>query len=270
MFQYAFARSLSLNKNIDIKLDTSSFKSYKQRDYSLNKLSPNLPLADKNEVRWAKKKPNILDKIFNKNRPTFSYIKEQAPGTYFSELLSLPDNSYINGYFQTEKYFSSIRDTILKDFTLTEPLSPKNQEMLDNIKNSSAVSLHIRRGDYVALQDIYELCSLDYYKSAVEHMLNNVKNPHFFIFSDDIPWVEENLKINAPYTLVNINDIPRGYFDMWLMKHCKHNIIANSSFSWWGAWLNENPEKIVIAPKTWVKKDNDAFKDIIPHKWIRL
>lgn len=139
------------------------------------------------------------------------------------------------------------------------------------IKNSNSVSLHIRRGDYVALSKSkkgHALCPISYYKKAIENIAQKIHNPRFFIFSDDIQWVKENLaiKYNAEYIDFN-RDYPER--DIILMKHCKHNIIANSSFSWWGAWLNENPNKIVIAPKRWMN-NLESSDDLIEPNWIKI
>ena len=142
--------------------------------------------------------------------------------------------------------------------------------MLAQIDKVNAVSLHVRRGDYLLAKNMSVLgvCGLDYYKKAIEYVAKNVKNPYFFLFSDDIPWVEENLKINYPYEIVDINNGKNSFYDLWLMKNCKHNIIANSSFSWWGAWLNENPNKIVVAPKKWMNTIKKV--EVCPKDWIRI
>lgn len=141
--------------------------------------------------------------------------------------------------------------------------------MLEKIQNTNSVSLHIRRGDYLQCERFIE-CSLKHYYDAIDYIEQQTakKNLTIFCFSDDIQWVKENLKINYETYFVDINKDINSYFDIELMRNCKHNIIANSSFSWWGAWLNENPNKIVIAPTQWYK--NEPLYDIIPTEWIKL
>ena len=143
--------------------------------------------------------------------------------------------------------------------------------MLDNILKTTSISLHIRRGDYLTPEnaETHCLCSPSYYQNAIQYIVQRVENPHFFIFSDDITWVFDNFKMPYPYTIVNVNDSYTGYYDLELMRNCKHNIIANSTFSWWGAWLNENPNKIVIAPQRWFMNQEEEI-DIIPSSWVRL
>ncbi|HIP25044.1 MAG TPA: alpha-1,2-fucosyltransferase, partial [Archaeoglobus profundus] len=170
------------------------------------------------------------------------------------------------GYWQTEKYFSDIRTDILKDFTVKE----KNTEIVDNylkqINNSNSVSIHVRRGDYLNHPDIGVL-DISYYKNAIEYIYNKVENPTFYIFSNDISWCEKNLDFIDDKII--INNTKSEIEDISLMKNCKYNIIANSSFSWWSAWLNINPSKIIIAPKIWMVKNPNNCK-WVPDSWIEL
>jgi hypothetical protein len=146
-------------------------------------------------------------------------------------------------------------------------------KIAEQISRVNSVSLHVRRGDYVAnlkVAAIHGLCSKEYYASAIKFISKKVERPHFFVFSDDINWVENNFKINYPCTYINQNFSNESYNDLRLMSLCQHNIIANSSFSWWGAWLNCNSEKIVIAPKKWFANSDKRCDDLIPEKWVRL
>ena len=138
------------------------------------------------------------------------------------------------------------------------------------ISQTNSVSLHIRRGDYVSNQktnQTHGTCDLDYYQRCITEIEKEVENPYFFVFSDEIEWVKENLKINHPAEYVDQNTGDKSYEDMRLMSQCKHNVIANSSFSWWGAWLNSYPDKIVFAPKRWFASDKHNTKDLIPEGW---
>lgn len=153
-----------------------------------------------------------------------------------------------------------------------EPLSGENKIISDEIRKTNSVSLHIRRGDYITSKitnKFHGTCCLGYYKKAMKLINKKVKNPKYFVFSDDIYWVKKNLEIkNAFYVDDNVGD--KSYIDMQLMSMCKHNIIANSSFSWWAAWLNNNPNKIVIAPKKWFNDPGMDTTDLISEEWIRF
>ena len=180
----------------------------------------------------------------------------------------------MSGYWQSPKYFNSIETLIRKEFTFQKPLDSKNLEILNLIKNTISVSIHIRRTDFQIINsnDIHGFCSLEYYDEAINYIHTNVLMSKFFIFSDDINWAKENLKVPMNSYFVSGNTGEKSYIDMQLMSNCNHNIIANSSFSWWGAWLNSNPKKIVIAPKKWFsdEKMNAQTDDLIPAEWIRM
>jgi hypothetical protein len=193
---------------------------------------------------------------------------------YWKGINDAPLDSYLMGYWQSEKYFINADETIRKDFNFKLPMGANNVNLMKEINEVNAISLHVRRGDYannVQTTATHGLCSIEYYHAAILHMANQIDAPNFFIFSDDIAWVKENLKIDFPHTFVNHNFGLESYNDMRLMSLCKHNIIANSTFSWWGAWLNSNKKKIVIAPKRWFANETIInTQDLIPYDWVRL
>lgn len=175
------------------------------------------------------------------------------------------------GYWQTEKYFIHIRPQLLDTFRFDESkLSDQTLVMKNQMQYSNSVSLHVRRGDYLSVQNkkLYEgICTLDYYERAIAIMREKVKRAVFYVFSDDMDWVKQNLKVpNAIF--IDWNRQTDSWQDMYLMSQCKHNIIANSTFSWWGAWLNTNSEKIVVSPSKFV--NSSMLSDIIPESWIKL
>ena len=180
----------------------------------------------------------------------------------------------MNGYWQSEKYFGAIQTQLREDLRLSQALSDLQQSLANKINhNPFAVSLHVRRGDYVAdptTTAFHGLCSLEWYARAAELILTKEPQAQFYIFSDDYKWVKENLTISAPIHFIEPSPDGQEAIDMHLMSLCKHNIIANSSFSWWGAWLNNNPQKIVIAPSRWFATDLHNTIDLIPSEWIRL
>lgn len=262
MFLYAFARALA--QYDETKLNVLSYNNVSDRKMSLDVFNICLDFATLGEVRRFRRW-----RLMQKLHLPCLYSRISEPDLlYHPELINRSHkNIYYTGYYQCEKYFSHVRSQILADFTLRVPLNAQNRQMLDKIKSVNSVSIHVRRGDYVQLQDSYYLCDAQYYNAAIEYISARVDNPHFFIFSDDIDWVRDNLKLDCNHTFVDINDGDTGYFDIELMKNCKHNIIANSSFSWWGAWLNNNHDKICVAPQKWfVKKQTD----IIPQSWIKI
>jgi hypothetical protein len=180
-------------------------------------------------------------------------------------------NEIFWGTWQSEKYFSNSKKEVLNAFKFRNTLISKiNKEMGMQIQVENSVSIHIRRGDYLTSPHgvgFINICSLNYYIRAVNYIHEHIKNPKFYVFSDDPDWVKENLVIeNAKY--INHNTGKDSWQDMYLMSICKHNIIANSSFSWWGAWLNQNVNKIVIAPKKWWAFFEED--DVVPDNWIKL
>lgn len=277
MFIYAFAQNYpSILYDITI-YDENCPRAFDLANYNIDRnfASDEQIKICKHEIRFKNRLfSKRLRKLFHLNKYIldFSNIKtEKVCSLYQKDLLNIKGKAYFDGYFQTYKYFEQYREKLLHDFTLLVPLDDANKAMLENIRKENAVAVHIRRGDYTTPKCPLELLDLDYYTRAFEIIKNKVKNPHFFIFSNDVEWVTKNIKTGCTQTIVDINDEAHGYFDLELMRNCKHDIIANSSFSWWGAWLNENPDKVVVAPQKWFKpKRDESSADMIPENWIRI
>lgn len=199
-----------------------------------------------------------------------TYWQEGNNTRYIPEILDLREG-YLHGYWQSEKYFKDIRKELLMDFQFPQCLNNRNKEILRTVEATNSVSVHIRRGDYLQGEENYnyfgEVCSLEYYQNAMEYFRTKLENVSFFIFSNDMEWSRENLKGNDCF-YIDWNNGIEDYLDMYLMSKCKHNIIANSSFSWWGAWLNENTQKQVIVPIRWFNKY--SAEDTICDTWIRI
>ncbi len=188
-------------------------------------------------------------------------------------ILSLKDPVYLDGYWQSERYFKEIEPTIRDEFRAKEPLAGKNKELGDLVLSVNAASLHVRRADYVTnpLANLWNgTCDVDYYVRAISTIASTVENPHFFVFSDDIEWARQNIPLDHNAVYVDHNNAATNYEDLRLMSLCKHNIIANSTFSWWGAWLNRNPDKVVIAPQKWFQTPKMDTRDLVPDTWITL
>lgn len=177
---------------------------------------------------------------------------------------------YFRGYFQSIDYFHNLNN-IHKIFCFKEEkISNQSKEILTLIKQNNAISIHIRRGDYLSENNkslFGGICTTEYYQQAIEIMCSKVNNPYFFIFSNDIEWCKKNIQLPHSY-YVNCNKGKDSWQDMFLMSKCKHNIIANSTFSWWGAYLNENPQKIVISPSKLTNRGDSP--DLFPDSWIKL
>lgn len=278
MFQYAIGRHLAHINRTELKLDISGFREYKLHAYSLGHFNIMENFATGKEVakfQKYKRKPGKIWFLYNRLvADETKYVKERQ-FHFDQKILQLKPPIYLDGYWQTEKYFKDIKNIIRQDFILKLPLSDKSRKVAENIRSREAVAMHIRRGDYVTNQQTNEYhgtCGVDYYHKSVEIMAEKVGNPHIFIFSDDHEWVKENIILDYPVTYVNHNGADKNYEDLRLISLCKHQIIANSSFSWWGAWLNSNPNKIIIAPSKWFNKTkpNVSAKDIIPDSWIKI
>ncbi len=281
MFQYAAARRLAYVNNVPLKLDISWFgknRAETRRNYNLDCFNLEAEIARDNEVSELKSHrnnpffrhlPGFLKKLVFHTGQT--HIIEKAYN-FDPEILLLKDNVYLDGYWQTDKYFNDVEDVLRSDFTFRSEPEGQNLHYAELIRNLNSVSLHVRRGDYVSSAStgaFHGLCSLDYYRQAVTEIFRRTDKPVFFAFSDDMEWVRENLKIDADVYYVDCNTSETCHEDMRLMSLCKHHIIANSSFSWWGAWLGSHPDKIVCAPEKWFNAKIDAH-DNIPDSWIRL
>ncbi len=268
MFQYAYAVALK-EDGYDVLLDLSAFDNYKLHDYGLNKYGISMKSATKNNLN--KIKFSFFNRLLSKLKIQNNTINEES--LLFDKKLLLPkNNSYIEGYFQSEKYFLKYRDLLLNEFILNGEVSNYTQSIKDMIMSSKTltVSLHIRRGDYLnnINKEIHGVCSMDYYHNCMQVIDEKFVQVQYFVFSDDISWVKENLKIeNGVFVESKENRLPHE--DIYLMSCCQHNIIANSSFSWWGAWLNPNPNKIVLAPSRWFNDSSKNTRDLIPLEWLK-
>jgi Glycosyl transferase family 11 len=268
LFQYAAGRQLAEKHHTTLKVDIENFKTDKRREYSLHHFNIKEIFCtsfDKAIIKWKER----TRKLLNKEKPGAIYT-EQSRG-FDEKFMKLRNNTYLDGYWGNEKYFTTIENIIRTEFTVRLPPTGINEMYLQKIKATNSVAIHVRRGDYVSNKEtnaFHGVCSVAYYQEAITQLSAKISDPHFFIFSDDIPWVKENLLINKfPVDYIEHNN-NLAHEDLRLMHSCKHNIIANSSFSWWGAWLNNNPGKIVIAPEKW--NNIPGNKTELPDQWIQL
>lgn len=276
MFQYAAGRRLAHVLAVKLKLDVTWLGKPGSRAYSLENFNVQENFASASEIAAVAPIGGLrhaLAKKWPKKWP--KYIQEKH-FHFDPEILNLPDDVYLKGYWQSEKYFSDIAGIIRREFTVKTPPGGRNREISELITSKQSVSLHIRRGDYVTSRKTKQhhgVCDLDYYFRCVDYLKQLVKNAHFFIFSDDPQWARDNLKQLCPTTFVDHNRPDKDYEDLRLMSQCKHNIITNSTFSWWGAWLNPGKDKIILAPKQWFAKKiqvSTKTDDLFPSGWILL
>lgn len=280
MFQYATARRLAEQHSTILKLDISGFEQYKLHRYSLHCFHIWEYLATDNEIKNICGENNLFRKASKKILSKLKNLPYHKPKIltekYFHfdpKILDAPNNILLNGYWQSEKYFSDIPDILRRELVIKYQQDLMSAKFAEQIQKTESVSLHVRRTDYVnnsLTNQIHGTCDKEYYTQAVKYIGDRISDPHFFIFSDEPDWARDNLKLGYPTTIVDCNDASRNYEDLRLMSSCKHNIIANSSFSWWGAWLNQNNHKIVIAPKHWFNDSSKNTKDLIPDQWIKI
>jgi len=280
MFQYAAGRSLSLERDVTLLLDISDFSKYKlHQGFELQRVfNGHVNIANPTQIQdvlgWQRFP--VLRRLLS--QPSIAFLRKrelvfEPSFHYWSGISDVPYDCYLSGYWQSEKYFRKHSAQIRSDFNFPENLSTENLAISQKISQVNAVSLHVRRGDYITNSkniNVLNACTLDYYYTAIDELQKKIKNPHIFIFSDDIDWVKSNLITSLPCEFIDNNKGQDSFFDMQLMSLCQHHIIANSSFSWWGAWLGVNPHKIVIAPTKWFASDKLCSRDLIAEGWIAL
>lgn len=268
LFQYAIAKAIAVKNNDTFKLDITSYETYKLHNgYRLNIFNIDENIASSEEILNFKGYDNKIFKVLKKlgiyKKQT--HYKEKERTIFDKDVFNYQD-IYLDGYWQNEKYFIDIRDILLKELTPKEEISEVAKKYLVDIQDTQSVSLHVRRGDYLKHPEIGVL-DLEYYKKSYEYIVEKVENPIFYIFSNDLAWCEENFDFIE--NKVFVKETKSEIDDLMLMKNCKHNIVANSSFSWWGAWLNENSEKIVVAPKKWLAINPHNYKWLCEN-WIEF
>lgn len=284
MFEYAYAYALSKrmkhrkgNIYIDIRDEAVSEwdRNRFYRPIEINQFRISLQAAPIHVLKkWEYiKNQSLLQKAIYKiaeyGKWNYQFLIEENYN-FDKKYYNIKDNMYVSGWFQHGEYFENVRDDLLREFTLKQEF--KIPDELDIIlKRFQVVSLHIRRGDYVsnlAVKKVMCYCGKEYYQRAIRYMNERLENIFLFIFTNDEEWVQRRLKLDLPYRVISNHYHLSDIQEMILMSKCKHNIIANSTFSWWGAWLNENEDKIVIAPKKWfVEKKR---RNIAKKEWVQL
>jgi hypothetical protein len=271
LFQYAAAKCLAEQNQTIVKLDIKSFNEDQLRNFDLYEMNDTFHIASDEEIG--------VYKAVNSPQRVWQYLKPYPRKTFYKQpffhydksFLRLGPPLYLRGYFQSEKYFAPIQQTIRQCYQLKPERTENVKPLVSELTARNSIALHIRRGDYKNTETAayHGILPISYYQQAIQLAQQRILNPHFYIFSDDSAWAEKNLDL--PNSTIISGVLSHTHFeDLFLMQHCRHNIIANSSFSWWGAWLNRNPDKTVIAPKAWFYKGPQDTQDLLPAGWISL
>ena len=281
MFQYAFAKSIGDDVLFDDFWFEWAEKKYGKTHmiYGMHLLNADLKFATKEQVKECLEESRLatrltnIHKVFHIKLFHTKRVYEKVRNKFEPELYNFKGNVYYDGYYQTPKYFDKIKDRLVKDFTPRNELTDKSKAVLENIRNTNSVAISTRRGDYVKLG--YAL-DADYYNSALEEIAKRVENPVFYMFSNDMDWSVKNINPDNKFKVIPCESFDEncGYLcGLYLMSQTKHNIITNSTYPWWAAWLNTNKGRITVAPKGWIKSSGivaSTFEDLMPDNWIRI
>ncbi|MEP3332670.1 alpha-1,2-fucosyltransferase [Sedimentitalea sp.] len=264
MFQYAAARGLAARYGAEVALDARLAQSRGEgvltRVFDFPLSTPDIlpPLKAQAPLRYA---------AWRLTSPRFR--RENGLG-YNPAFENFADGSYLHGYWQSERYFADVAEDIRRDFAFPPFSSPENAKMAARIGDGLSIALHVRRGDYLSL-GAHTLCDQAYYDAALARVIEGLEDsPTVYVFSDDPDWVKDNLPLPCTRVVVDINGSDTDFEDMRLMSLCDHNIIGNSSFSWWGAWLNTNPGKRIAGPAQWFGDPKLVNPDILPDRWLKI
>ena len=275
LFQYATGRRLAHARRAELVLDLGWYarmpSSDTPRAYELGQYPILARPATPGEALWCRLHEGRLLRRLSFLPRRWRHLREKS-FEFDSLVLNLPDDTYLDGYWQNHRYFEDIADLIRNELTPIAPFGPQDEKVAALMAEGDAVSVHVRRGDYVTHRTAavtHGLCSLDYYKAALARVLPHVARPRFFVFSDDPAWARENLPLPGHVIFVDHNGPVAAFQDLRLMSLCNHQITANSSFSWWGAWLNPQSDKIVVTPRQWFA-DPRNIGPLTPDGWIRL
>ena len=286
MFQYAAGLRLAHRHQTELKLDLSFLldrsprENFVYRDFDLVAFNFPISIASPEEVRQFRRlrdsgSRNVLRRIANKLTRRHYYFEHHL--AFDPSVLDLPDETYLEGYFQNESYFSDIEPMIRERFRLTpdeSKLLPATRRIAKKIRTDHAVCLHVRRADYVtnAITNRYHgVCSVDYYQRGLTKLRSLEATGKTYVFSDDEDWCRETFTDTSQFEIVgNEHAGPRASTHLWLMTLCRHFLIPNSSFSWWAAWLSDSPKKVVVRPSQWLQARESIDVDICPPRWIKI
>jgi len=275
LFQYATGRSLARQLGTRLILDTSEYSSSSFRQYKLNHFGISQPILNplaQFAIRKLRKRALTSIRLLAHNYGIFRFVIDKERG-FDKTLPAQGRNLHLEGFWQSERYFAGLRETLLSELTLPAPIQPEARQMWARLPEEISVCVHIRRGDYVSTehgQTHYSTCGLEYYAAAMAYLGERVAGAKYYFFSDDPDWVQANFTPADNRVFVASPAARSDIEDFSLMMNCRHFIIANSTFSWWAAWLGKHPDKLVIAPRNWYRSSRNTDKDLVPDHWVRL
>ncbi len=284
LFQYAAGKALTLHHRVPFKIDPYYYTHHPYRTLVLDKFKTDYVRAPEQDIT-AFIGSTKVQRYFHK-KTSYRYCREAFAQPYYhfyEEFFNLPSSVYLSGYWQSERYFEPYASVIREHLVPREPMSEKNTALKQRMQATQSVSVHVRHGDYqsAAYTGFFAIQPPAYYRRAINTLRERLDNPTFFFFSDDISWCKQTFA-DQQAVFVDHNSGEQAYWDLLMMANCQHHIIANSSFSWWGAWLNPRPDKLVIAPQQWFTTNHYSgknpvypertynLKDQLPNGWIRL
>lgn len=278
MFQYACGYAVAQKNNARLLLDNRflnlrpELAKYTLREFELDVFQLTCEFAPSElSSRFDNQNRSLFQRLLSRlSGPPRGYFKESSK-LFQPEIFSISDLIYLDGYWQNEKYFSEFRSSLLQHFQPRQNPNDLNAQLAHEIRSTESICVHVRRGDYVSnasANQMHGTCSPSYYEEAARQALKQLQTPLFFVFSDDIPWVQQNIQFPGETKYISHNKEKESHWDLYLMKQGQRHIIANSSFSWWGAWLCEREGQQVFAPSRWFQGIQNY--DITPPSWILL
>lgn len=274
MFQYAAGRSLALRLGVPLTLDVSWFGGQAKRNFALNDFCIEAELW-RHQKFMPKSWSALCSRFFRAMALRINGVSvfREPHFNYFPDFEFLSEPVFLDGYWQSERYFEKIRSVLIKDFSLKSEMPESCMTLRDKIYSCNSICVHVRRGDYLAdpvAAKVHGICSLDYYRRGVQMLARGLDRAHCFVFSDDPSWVRQSFSLDYDMTVVDVNGSDVAHLDLILMASCDNFLIANSSLSWWAAWLGQVENKRVVAPARWFLAGNKNTDDLIPSKWIKL
>ncbi len=279
LFQYATGRAIALRTGLPMRLHPVGYSPVSNRSFRLDAYGVPAPVMHDEELarylgpfrsnrrRWVRKMAASVTK-----RLPFGWrrVVQERSLRFDPRIVRIARPTYLFGFWQCERYFDDHSDVIRRELTLREPIPERYRAVVEEIDGSESVAMVVRRGDYVGIPDTQGICTSQYYERAWTALAERVPNGRVFVFSDDIPWCRANLDVAPPGSTFVPNDAPDAPEEhLRVLSRCRHFILANSTFAWWGAWLSMHSEKVVVGPSKWMQAD-DRFADILPPRWLRV
>ncbi len=275
MFQYAYGHYLAQRHGCQLVLDLESYAQQPQHGYGLFHFCIDAaPLSSEQRRLVPRRYRSAQHRGWRDWWPRRGLVRhKESPFGFREQHLAVGDNRYLVGYWQSERFFPGQREELLQHFRLRAPLSDASRRVADDMRATASVAVHVRRGDYVqhaAAAKLYCQLDADYYRSAIEQWSCQQTAPRIFVFSNDLVWCRQHLQLPWPTTFVDHNSAETAHEDLVLMSQAQCAVIANSTFSWWAAWLNNRPDRVVYAPPAWFQPNTLDGSSIVPASWRTL